>query len=113
VTMMLFGTLYYALPRLAGRAWASASLARGHLILSCIGIVLLVVGTAGAGIVQGSDLSTAGVSFAAIATDVHPWLSVGSVAHATLLLGNILLAINFAMTVGCGRLRAAAEALSS
>ena len=113
VSMMLFGTLTYALPRLTGRSWASASLARGHLILSAGGVLLLVASLAGAGIIQGADLSSTAPSFAAIAAHIHPWLSVASIAEAMLLLGNILLAVNFARSVGCGRLRAAAEALSS
>jgi cytochrome c oxidase cbb3-type subunit I len=113
VSMMLFGTLYYALPRLTGRPWASAGLLRGHLVLSFVGLALLIVSLAFAGLIQGGELNYPMVSFTRIAQDTRPWLRSASVAQAILLFGNLLLAVNFARTVGCGKVRAVAEALSS
>ena len=113
VSMMLLGTLYYALPRLTGRPWASARLLSWHLVLSFLGLVLLVVTLAAAGVVQGGDLNHAQASFATIAADTRPWLRSASAAQGILLLGNCLLAVNFARTVGCGRIRVVKEALTS
>lgn len=115
--MMLFGTLYFALPRLTGRSWASPGLLRGHLALSVTGIALLVVSLGGAGLIQGRELNDAAKSFATIAADTRPWLIAAAGAQAILLLGNLLLAVNFLWTAGCCccccRPKAATEAFAS
>ena len=116
VSMMFFGTLYFALPRLTGRPWASSCLLRGHLALSAIGIALLVVSLGAAGLIQGRELNDAAKSFAAIAADTRPWLVAATAARALLLLGNLLLALNFLRTAGCCcccRPKAATEAFAS
>ena len=113
VTMMLFGTLYYAVPRLTGRPWASAGLLHGHLVLAFAGLALLIVSLAFAGLIQGGELNYPMVSFPRIAQDTRPWLRAASVAQAILLFANGLLAVNFARTVGCGKIKSMAEALSS
>jgi len=113
VSMLIFGTLYFAVPRLTGRPWASTGLLRGHLVLSFLGLILLIGALAGAGLAQGADLANAQLSFATIAADTRPWLRFASVAQAILLLGNFMLAVNFARTVGCGKIAAVKEALVS
>jgi cytochrome c oxidase cbb3-type subunit 1 len=94
-SMILYGVLYFALPRVSGRPWASAALARGHFALAAIGLALLVFSLAMAGVIQGRELNDAQVSFASIAAHTHPWLLLATAAQALLLLGNLLLAVNF------------------
>jgi cytochrome c oxidase cbb3-type subunit 1 len=94
-SMILYGVLYFALPRVTGRPWASACLARGHFTLAAIGIALLVFSLAMAGTIQGRELNDAHVSFAAIAAHTHPWLLLATAAQGILLLGNLLLTANF------------------
>ncbi len=98
VSMILYGALYYAVPRVAGRAWYSGALRRGHFILALSGLVLLVGGLATAGIAQGLDLNNAAVTFAAIAAQVRPALIAASAGQGLLLLGNAILAVNFLKT---------------
>jgi cytochrome c oxidase cbb3-type subunit 1 len=112
ISLMIYGTLYFAVPRLAGRAWASGSLIRGHLVLAVLGLVLLVVSLAGAGIVQGQALNDAAVAFPRIAERTRSWLMGATAAEGILLLGNLLLAANFVQTVACRR-SAAKEAIAS
>lgn len=99
ISMFLFGSLYFAVPRLTGRAWASAALLRGHLALASFGVVLLVVTLAAAGWTQGHDLNHAATSFADIAAHTRPWLLGVTAAQGILLLGNLLLLVNFAISV--------------
>jgi cytochrome c oxidase cbb3-type subunit 1 len=101
VSMILSGALYYALPRLTGRPWAYGGLVRGHFILAFLGISLLVVALAGAGLIQGSDLGDPAVSAADIAAHTRNWLFAATLAQLVLLGGNIFLAINFFKSALC------------
>ena len=104
VSMMLFGAIYFALPRLTGRAWSSAALVRGHYLLMVLGVVLLVASLAGAGWIQGRDLANAKVTFAELAAHTRTWLLLATVAQALLLVGNLLLLVNFfASSCACCR----------
>lgn len=99
ISMLLFGSIYFALPRLTGRAWTSAALIRGHVVISMVGILLLVVSLAAAGWTQGHDLNDAKTSFSAIGEHIRPWLLAVSAAQTILLIGNILLLVNFLSSV--------------
>jgi cytochrome c oxidase cbb3-type subunit I len=101
VSMMLCGSLYYALPRITGRPWAYGGLVCAHFALAALGIVLLVVALAGAGLVQGHDLNHPGVSMAQIGEDTHGWLLCATLAQLILLGGNLLFAINFFKSALC------------
>ncbi|HTU03483.1 MAG TPA: cbb3-type cytochrome c oxidase subunit I, partial [Candidatus Sulfotelmatobacter sp.] len=105
----LFGGIYFALPRITGRAWLSGGLVRAHLFLSIAGILLLVGSLAAAGLVQSGGLADPAVAFADIAHRTRPWLASASAAQAILLLGNISLAVNFVGTA-CGLLKVAEPA---
>ncbi|MCX6952370.1 MAG: cbb3-type cytochrome c oxidase subunit I [Verrucomicrobia bacterium] len=99
ISMLLFGSIYFAVPRLTGQAWSSGALLKGHVVLSMLGVLLLVGSLAAAGWTQGHELNDAKVSFADIGAHTRPWLLAVSVAQLTLLLGNILLLVNFAQSV--------------
>jgi len=101
VSAMLFGGIYFAVPRITGRAWLSGGLVRAHLFLTIAGVLLLVGSLCGAALVQGRDLSDPAVAFSAIALHTRPWLVAATAAQAVLLLGNVALAMNFVGT-GCG-----------
>lgn len=97
---LVFGAIYFAVPRLTGRPWASIGLVRGHGLATMIGIVLLVVSLAAAGWVQGHDLLAPKVTFADISAHTRGWLLVATAAQGVLLLGNLLLLVNFVLSVG-------------
>jgi cytochrome c oxidase cbb3-type subunit 1 len=91
---ILFGGVYFALPRITGKAWLSGPLVRAHLFLSLVGIVLLVVSLAVAGLHQGSDLLDPSVGFAAISADTRPALAAAVIAQVLLLAGSIVFLAN-------------------
>lgn len=95
-SMMLFGGIYFAVPRLTGRPWASALLVSGHRFLVMFGVSLLIVGLAAAGKTQGHDLLDSKVPFADIAGHMRGSLLAVAGAQAILLLGNIVFLVNFA-----------------
>jgi len=100
-TMMLFGTMYFALPRIVGRSWASRGLVLGHFTLSALGILLLAACLGAAGWVQGEALNDPKTAFSEIAGLTRNWLLGATAAQALLLFANILLAVNFFRTLVC------------
>ncbi len=101
-TLILLGAIYFAVPRLLGRGWFSANLVIGHAAIAFTGVALLVVSLLGAGWVQGHDLLDAKISFADIAIHTRPWLLAATAAQGILLLGNLLLLVNFLETACAG-----------
>lgn len=94
-SLVMFGTLYFMAPRLAGAAWPSIALLRAHFLAVLIGFGLLVVSLAAAGWIQGVAMNDAAVSFATIGDKTRPWLQLAAVAQGVALCGNALLALNF------------------
>jgi cytochrome c oxidase cbb3-type subunit 1 len=101
ISLMLFGAVYFAVPRLAGRPWASGALMTGHLVLAVVGVALLAVSLGAAGLIQGAALNEPAVPFAEIAERTRTWLLVATAADSLILFGNLLLAANFIQTVAC------------
>jgi len=90
-SMMIFGAIYFLVPRITGQAWASATLIRAHYLAAIIGTAGLVAALAVAGWIQGHDLNDPAVTFATIAAHTKTWLQVATAAQALLVLGNLLL----------------------
>lgn len=101
VTCLFFGAIYFAVPRILGRAWASAEFGMAHLVLTLAGIALLVGSLAGAGWMQAQGLSDPKVTFADISLSTRPWLMTAAAAQLVLFVGNLLLLVNFARSA-CG-----------
>ncbi len=95
---ILFGGIYFALPRITGKAWFSGGLVRLHLFLTVAGVLLLVGSLALASVAQSQDLLDPGVAFADIARHTGPWLVAATAARAILVLGNIAFLANFYLT---------------
>lgn len=98
-SLTLIGALYFVLPRLKGRPWFSAQLRTAHLALALLGVLLLVVGLAFAGLVQGAALNDPAVSFAEIAERMKPGLLVATGGQGLFLAGTLAFAVNFFKSV--------------
>jgi cytochrome c oxidase cbb3-type subunit 1 len=97
--MMFFGGLYYAVPRLTGRPWASAGLTNGHRVLAVLGVALLVVSLAAAGWKQGASLMDPKTPLGDIFGQLRVSLMAGTVAQLVLLTANLLLVVNFFQSI--------------
>lgn len=95
ISMIFFGAIYYLLPRLTATPWASGGLIAGHRFLVTVGIILLVVSLVVAGWRQGAQLLDRNRALAEIALSLRTPLLAATVAQAVLLLGNLLLFVNF------------------
>ena len=91
---VLFGGIYFALPRITGNLWTSAGLVRAHVGATVVGLLLLLISLGGAYYVQSQGLLDAKVSFATITAQTRPWLLGAFYGQAILLVGNIALLVN-------------------
>jgi len=99
VSMILFGALYYLLPRLTGRPWASAPLATAHRVMTMVGVVFLLGSLAAAGWIQGGSLMDPQVAMADIFARVRFPLMLASAAQFVLLGANLILLVNFCQSI--------------
>jgi cytochrome c oxidase cbb3-type subunit 1 len=95
VTMMLFGAIYYMMPRLTGKEWPSRWLIRIHFWGCALGVlhywIILSIG----GIKQGLWLLDESVPFMDIVKRMLPYLEQRSWAGAAMTTGHVAFAISF------------------
>lgn len=95
VTFVLFGSIYYIVPRLLNKEWPSASLIRWHFWFVLIGIFLYVFGLGIGGVEQGIALNDSNQPFSNSVEAVLPWLWVRSFAGILLSCGHVVFAVHF------------------
>jgi cytochrome c oxidase cbb3-type subunit 1 len=94
-TMMFFGAIYFMVPRITGRPWASSAFATGHRLLLKAGVLITVLALAVGGWTQGTDLLNAKVSFGDIFAHLNLCLLAVMVGQVVLLIANLLFLVNF------------------
>ncbi len=98
-SMVVFGALYYIVPRVLNSDWASVPLAGVHFVASALGVILLVGSLALGGLTQGALLADAKVPFAGITQASLPYLFSANVGLLVLAIGQIAFALNFFWTL--------------
>ena len=96
-TMMMFGAMYYIIPRLTGREWPSANMIRWHFWLAAVGIAIMVGALTIGGVIQGFALYDPAVTFMNSLFLAAPWLWIRSFSGILLTAAHIIFAIHFAM----------------
>jgi cytochrome c oxidase cbb3-type subunit 1 len=91
--MILFGAIYYIVPRVTGLEWPMPKAVGWHFRCAVAGVVLLVLPLAVGGILQGMKLS-AQVEFMQLAKETLPFLRISTLGDLLLLVGQFLLAAN-------------------
>jgi cytochrome c oxidase cbb3-type subunit 1 len=105
-TMVMFGTMYYMIPRLTGREWASPGLIRVHFWAAAVGITIYFVSLSIGGWWQGRMLNNPNVPFANIVQYLLPYLFARSVAGVLMTVGHLAFATLLVMNLtGRGRPR--------
>src|ERR1700738_2255020 len=74
VTMTLFGSMYYIVPRLVGREWRYASLIKLHFWASVYGVGLMTVMLLPGGLLQGANMENPSLAFSESTQTVLPYL---------------------------------------
>jgi len=96
-TMIMFGSMYYIVPRLVGWEWPSANLIRWHFWLAAVGILLMVGALTIGGIIQGFALHDPAVNFMSTISLTEPFRYVRSISGFVLMASHIIFAILFVM----------------
>lgn len=103
-TMVIFGSMYYIVPRLVGREWRYASLIKLHFWASAYGIGLMVLLLLVGGFVQGLSLDDPTLSFAETTQTILPYLRGRTLAWILLTVSHLVFAFHFGlMLLGFGR----------
>jgi cytochrome c oxidase cbb3-type subunit 1 len=103
-TMVMFGSMYYIVPRLVGREWRYASLIKLHFWASAYGIMLMVLVLLVGGFVQGKNLGDATMSFTNSTQSLLAYLRGRSLSGMLLTIGHVVFAVHFGMMLfGLGR----------
>ncbi len=95
VTMMLFGSMYYIMPRLTGREWPSRRLIQVHFWCCGLGVLHYFAVLSVAGIEEGYGLLNESVPFIDIVKHTLPYLVQRSWAGTAMTVGHLAFAINF------------------
>ncbi|HEY9517411.1 MAG TPA: cbb3-type cytochrome c oxidase subunit I [Gemmatimonadaceae bacterium] len=95
VTFVIFGAMYYILPRLVAHEWPSARLIRWHFWLVLSGIALYVVPLTISGVLQGMALLDPQVPFQRSVEITLPGLWIRSVAGLVLTAGHLVFAWHY------------------
>ena len=99
--MVLFGAIYWMMPQIAGHDWPLQKAVRAHLWLAAIGVLLIVIPLAIAGIVQGLKLSQPAIPFVDLTLSILPYLRVSTLGDVLILMGHLLFLLNLIlMAVG-------------
>ncbi|MFA6562498.1 MAG: cbb3-type cytochrome c oxidase subunit I [Verrucomicrobiia bacterium] len=99
-TMVMFGAIYYIVPRIIQIEWPSARLIRIHFWASAIGIMLYIVPLTIGGTLQGVAMINPDVPFLdpnkySVVTMTVPYLKVRSVSGFIVLVGHLAFATSF------------------
>lgn len=99
-TMIMFGSVYYMMPRLLKREWPSAFLIHAHWWSCALGIMIMVVALHIGGWIQGLQLNALdsdGVpvfTFMETVRNTIPWLHARSLSGLLLMIGHTAFFIN-------------------
>jgi cytochrome c oxidase cbb3-type subunit 1 len=103
-TMVMFGSMYYIVPRLVGAEWRSATLIKIHFWTCAYGIIFMVLVLTVGGLIQGLGLRDANVSFKDIVENTLFYKTVRSGTGILITIGHLAFAFHFLlMLIRLGR----------
>jgi cytochrome c oxidase cbb3-type subunit 1 len=99
-TMVMFGAIYYMMPRLLEKEWPSAALISVHFWSVAIGVTVYVVALTIGGLRQGIELNLplkdgSVVPFIDVVKHTIPYLFTRSVAGVLMTIGHLAFAVSF------------------
>ena len=98
-SLILFGAIYYLLPRLLNRPIIFEGIAELHFWLSVVGFALLWFDLTIGGLIQGFGLQDAKVSMDAISDLLRPFLTLQSLAAVIIFAANVTFATAAGLTL--------------
>lgn len=92
--IVMFGAIYYIVPRVTGVDWPFATFIRAHFWLAAVGVLLLAIPFVIGGFIQGTKLNDPNVAITAVTQATLPYLRASTLGDAFLLIGHLLLITN-------------------
>jgi cytochrome c oxidase cbb3-type subunit 1 len=92
--MVIFGAIYYIMPRLIGQEFPFPKLIRAHFWTAALGVLFFVVPLAAGGIVQGLKLQHADIAFTDISKDTLSFLRASTMGDLLMALGHVMFLAN-------------------
>ncbi|MEG8219283.1 cbb3-type cytochrome c oxidase subunit I [Sphingomonas sp. HH69] len=99
LSLILFGAVYYILPRTTGRQWPWPAAIAAHFWLVVIGFLIYFVALTVGGIFQGLAMLDATRPFADSVRVTMPYLAARSVGGGLMVAGHLLFAAHFAVAL--------------
>jgi len=96
-TMIMFGSMYYIVPRLVGCEWRSAVLIKIHFWSCAYGIIFMVLILTVGGLMQGLMMRDAAIGFDKIVENMAVYKYFRSVSGVLLTVGHVVFAFHFAL----------------
>lgn len=96
-SMILFGAVYYIVPRLLKRQWLFQKLIEAHYWLAVVGLGLLAVDLTIGGLIQGFGLEDPQVPMIAVNDLLEPFLAIQNFGALLLVAANLGFAIAFTL----------------
>jgi cytochrome c oxidase cbb3-type subunit 1 len=93
-TMVMFGSMYYILPRITQREWPSTGLISLHFWGAALGAILYIVPLSIGGILQGEAMNDAKIPFIKVVALTLPYLKIRTVSGILLAIGHLAFAAN-------------------
>jgi len=94
-SMVMFGAIYYILPRLVGCEWLSSTMIRWHFLAVAYGAGTLIVSLAVGGIASGAALADPGMIFSQVIEDGVRYHIGATLGWVMLALGHVIFAFHF------------------
>ena len=96
VTMTIFGSMYFIMPRVTGREWPSRFLILAHFWLVSLGITIYFISLTIGGWLQGMAMLDASRPFMDSVRVTIPWLIGRTAGGSMMVLGHLVFAWHFA-----------------
>ncbi len=94
-SMVMFGAIYYILPRLVGCEWLSSTMISWHFLASAYGGGMLIISLALAGIASGAALASPEVIFSQVIEDGARYHIACSLGWVMLGVGHLIFGFHF------------------
>jgi cytochrome c oxidase cbb3-type subunit I len=94
-TMLMFGSMYYIVPRLVRKEWPSAFLISIHFWTTSLGIIIYVTALSIGGLIQGLELTNPDIPFMDTVRGTLPWLFSRTLAGILITVGQIAFIVSF------------------
>jgi cytochrome c oxidase cbb3-type subunit I len=94
-TMIMFGGIYFVMPRFLQREWPSGVLISIHFWTTAIGVSGYVVLLSIGGFIQGLEMNNPEIPFLQVMANTLPWLASRTVSGILMTVGHCAFFINF------------------